>query len=127
MRRIGGDDLASDEPIEHHADGGQVLLERRLLEVLAQARDLGGEMHRLDVGQLFNLVARIARGENTPAGVKIRRAGVRVGHGDGEDSEKAAHCFVDAGGYDRGNDRTVRSRVESARWLRDQRLKHQSL
>ena len=37
MRRVGGDDLAGDQPVEQHADGGEVLLDRRLLEILAQA------------------------------------------------------------------------------------------
>jgi len=35
-------------------------------------------MHRLDVGQLFDVVARITPGEEAPAGVKIGRAHIRV-------------------------------------------------
>lgn len=37
MRRIGRDDLAGDEPVEQHTDGREVLLDGRLLEVLAEA------------------------------------------------------------------------------------------
>jgi len=37
-----GDDLAGDEPVEQHADGREVLLDGRLLEVLAEAADIGG-------------------------------------------------------------------------------------
>ena len=37
MRRIGGDDLAGDQPVEQHADRGEVLLDRRLLESLPSA------------------------------------------------------------------------------------------
>ena len=34
---VGGEDLAGDQPIDHHADGGQVLLDRRLLKSLPSA------------------------------------------------------------------------------------------
>ncbi len=44
MCRIGGDDLASDQPVEQHADGGKVLLDRRLLEIFPQRLDIGGDM-----------------------------------------------------------------------------------
>jgi hypothetical protein len=36
LATIGGDDLAGDHPIDQHADGGQVLLDRRLLKVLTE-------------------------------------------------------------------------------------------
>jgi hypothetical protein len=39
MGRIGGDDLARHQPVEQHADGGQVLLDRRLPEILAHGLD----------------------------------------------------------------------------------------
>jgi hypothetical protein len=32
VRRVGGHDLAGDQPVEHHADGGKVLLDRGFLE-----------------------------------------------------------------------------------------------
>ena len=57
LATIGGDDLAGDQPIDHHADGGQVLLDRRLLKVLAERFDIGGDVERLDVGELAEFVA----------------------------------------------------------------------
>ncbi len=44
MRRIGRDDLAGDQPVEQHANGRQVLLDGRLLEILAQRLDIGGDV-----------------------------------------------------------------------------------
>ena len=52
LAAIGGDDLAGDQPIDQHADGGQVLLARRLLIVLTERFDVGGDMQRLDVSDL---------------------------------------------------------------------------
>ena len=54
---VGGEDLAGDQPIDHHADGGQVLLDRRLLKILAERLDIGGDVERLDVGELAEFVA----------------------------------------------------------------------
>ena len=62
VRRVGGDDLAGDQPVEQHADGGQVLLDGRLLEILAERLDVGGDVQRLDVGELADLVL-LAPGE----------------------------------------------------------------
>ena len=62
MGRIGGDDLAGDQPVEQHADGGEVLLDRRLLEILAKRLDIGGDMQRLDIGDFADLVL-VAPGE----------------------------------------------------------------
>jgi hypothetical protein len=42
--RIGGDHLARDQPVEQHADGGEVLLDRRLLKILADRLDMGGDV-----------------------------------------------------------------------------------
>ena len=55
--RVGGDDLAGDQPVEQHADGGEVLLDRRLLEILAERLDIGGDVQRLDVGELADACA----------------------------------------------------------------------
>ena len=62
MSRIGRDDLAGDQPVEQHADGGEVLLDRRLLEILAKRLDIGRDMQRLDIGDLADLVM-VAPGE----------------------------------------------------------------
>ncbi len=72
MGRIGRDHVASKEPVEQRADRGEVLLDRRLLEFLAEASDIGGDVHRFDVGELIDILARIAPDEEAPAGVEIR-------------------------------------------------------
>ena len=60
-------------------------------------------MHRLDIGQLLDILAPIAPGEEAPAGMKVRGARVLVVDGDGEEFEKAARGFV-AGGGDHARD-----------------------
>jgi len=39
LATIGGDDLAGDQPIDQHADGGQLLIDRRLLKILTERFD----------------------------------------------------------------------------------------
>ena len=63
MGRVGGDDLAGDQPVEQHADRRQVLLDRRLLEIFPERLDLGRDMQRLDIGELAKLVV-VAPGKN---------------------------------------------------------------
>jgi hypothetical protein len=46
---IGRHDLAGDEPMEEHADGGQVLLDARLGQHGAELLDLAGDVDRLNV------------------------------------------------------------------------------
>src|SRR5271166_2614443 len=60
-----------DQPVEQHADGGKVLLDRRLLEILPKRLDIGRDMQRLDIGDLADLVV-IAPGEETDTGTIIR-------------------------------------------------------
>ena len=67
MGRIGRDDLAGDQPVEKHADGGEVLLDRRLLEILGHCLDIGGDVQRLDSGDLADGVL-VAPGEEPAAG-----------------------------------------------------------
>jgi Periplasmic binding proteins and sugar binding domain of LacI family len=82
MRRIGRDNLADDEPVEQHADRGEVLLDRRLLEILPKPFDIGGDLQRLDVGDLADRMM-VAPGEEP------RHAGIFVADGGGEVREKA--------------------------------------
>ena len=89
MRRVGGDDLAGDQPVEQHADGGQVLLDRRLLEILAERLDIGRDVQRLDVGELAELVV-LAPGEEPADGMQVGRPGVLVADGGGEELQEAA-------------------------------------
>jgi hypothetical protein len=56
MRWVGRDHLAGNQPVEQHADSGQMLLHRRLFEILPQCLDVGGDMQRLDIGELAKLV-----------------------------------------------------------------------
>ena len=93
MSRIGGDDLAGDQPVKQHAYGGEVLLDRRLLEILPERLDIGGDVQRLDIGNLADLVM-VAPGEEPHAGVMIRHAGVLVANGGGEELEEASGGLV---------------------------------
>jgi hypothetical protein len=99
--------LAGYEPVEQHADCGEVLLDGRLLEAFAETANVGRDVYRLHIDQLGDILAPVAPGEETPAGVKIRRARVRVVDGDGEEFQKTAHCLVAAGRDDRGHDNPV--------------------
>jgi hypothetical protein len=65
-------------------------------------------MHRLDVDELLDILAPIAPGEEAPAGMKIRRARIRVVDGDGEEFEKAARGIVAARRDDRRHDGSAR-------------------
>src|SRR4051794_34884457 len=56
MRRVGRDHLAGDQPVEQHADGGEVLLYRRLRHRLLQALDVGRDMHRFDIDDVADLM-----------------------------------------------------------------------
>ena len=109
MRGIGSDHLAGDEPVEQHADRGEVLLYGRLLEVLAEPADIGGNVHRLDIDQLLDILAPIAPGEEAPAGMQVGVARVRVVDGDGEEFQKAAHRVFAGRGDDRRHDRSARA------------------
>jgi hypothetical protein len=93
LATIGGDDLAGDQPIDQHADGGQVLLDRRLLKILAERLDIGGDVERLDVGELAEFVA-IAPVEEPHDGMVIGRPRVLVADGGGEEFEEAARGLV---------------------------------
>jgi len=90
---IGGEDLAGDQPIDQHADGGQVLLDGRLLEILAERLNIGGDMQRLDVGDLADLMP-VAPGEEPHDGMVISLPRVLVADGGGEEFQKAARGLV---------------------------------
>ncbi len=97
MRRIDRDDLADDEPVKHHADRREMLLDGRLLEILAMRLDRGGDVQRLDIGDFADLVM-VAPGDEPDAGVMIRHAGVLVANGGGEEFEETARSLVAGGG-----------------------------
>ena len=91
MGRIGRDDLTSDEPVEQHPYRGEVLLDRRLLEILGQRLDIGGDMQRLDIGDFADGVL-VAPGEEPRGGAIIGHAGVLVP--DRRGGYAAALCFL---------------------------------
>jgi hypothetical protein len=97
IRRIGRDDLARDPPVEQHANGGQVLLDRRFLEILAHRLDIGRDVQRLDIGDLADLVM-VAPGEEPRGGPVIGHAGIFVADGGGEELEEVAGGLVAGGG-----------------------------
>ena len=103
MGGIDSDHLADDEPVEQHADRGEVLLDGRLLEILAERADVSRDMHGLDRNQLVKAF-QFAPGEEAPAGVEIGPAGVRVLDGDGEELEEAARSTGASRGDDRRHD-----------------------
>jgi hypothetical protein len=70
MRGIDRNDLADDEPVEQHPDRSEVLLDRRLLKILAERPDVGRDMHRLDRDQLIEAFA-FAPGEEPAARAEI--------------------------------------------------------
>jgi hypothetical protein len=73
-------DLTDHQPVKEHPHGGELLLDGRGRELLAQAFDPGRHMHRLDGGQ----GKAFAPGEELRAGAGIGGAGVRVADGNGE-------------------------------------------
>jgi hypothetical protein len=103
MRRIGRDDLAGNQPVEQHADGSQVLLDRWFLEVLAERLDIGSDVQRLDIGELADLVM-VAPGEEPADRMQIRRPGVPVAGGGGEEFQEALRRRVAGIGDDHRHD-----------------------
>jgi hypothetical protein len=74
VRRVGRDDLTGDHPVEQHADGCEVLLDRRLLEAPLHRSDVGGNMQLFDVFEIADAVF-LAPAEEPAAGPTI---GMRV-------------------------------------------------
>jgi hypothetical protein len=56
VRRVGGDDLAHDQPVEQHADRGEVWLDRWFFEAALHRFNVGRDVQRLDVGERADLV-----------------------------------------------------------------------
>ena len=84
MRRIDGEDLADDEPVEQHADRREVLLDGRLGGRRLQRLDVGGDMHRLDIDELANAVL-LDPSEERADGPIISQARVPVADVGGEE------------------------------------------
>ena len=99
MRRIGCDDLAGHEPIEQHADRGQVLLDCRLRHGFLQALNIGRDVQRLDVGQLADPVT-VAPGEKQLHRPVICHARILVPDRGSEEFQKAPGRGVAGAGND---------------------------
>jgi hypothetical protein len=89
VRRVGCEHAAADEPVEQHSDCCQVLLNRRLLEIFSQGLDVGGDVQRLDVGQLTDPVS-LAPGEESSDRMQVCGPRVPVADGGGEEFQEAS-------------------------------------
>ena len=92
--RVDGDDLAGDQPVEQHPNGGQVLFDRRLFEVAAHGLDVGGDVERFDIDERLNFRTSVAPIEESTAGPKVGHAGVVVRDRRGEEFQKASRRLV---------------------------------
>ena len=95
-----------------------MLLDRRLLEILGHRLDIGGDMQRLDIGDLANLVL-VAPGEEPATGPIIGHAGILVPDRRGEEFQEPARRLVAGGGDDARHDDAVARRDDQALGLDD--------
>lgn len=72
-------------------------LTRRLFKILAERLDIGGDVQRLDIGELAEFVV-IAPVEEPRDGAIVRLPRVLVADGGGEEFQKAAGGMVAGGG-----------------------------
>jgi hypothetical protein len=89
MGGIVGDDLADDQPVEEHTHSRQMLFDGRPGAALGFERlEPGGDMQRLDAGQLFQTMGRTPSGK-AAHGAIVGAAGVVVGNLGDEEFEGA--------------------------------------
>ena len=122
VRRVDGEDLADDQPVEQHADRGEVLLDGRLGGRGLQRLDIGGDVDRLDVDELDDAVL-LEPGEEMAGGPVIGHPGVLVADVGGEEFEEPARRMI-AGIGDRrrhGERAAQRRRLDRRRGLDDRR------
>ena len=98
--RVDVDDLAGDQPVEEHADGGELLLDRRLGVVLLELLDIGGDQDRLDGFEVAD-AAVLAPAEEVDGVAEVRTPGVRVADVGGEVFGEAGDGVFAGGGDDR--------------------------
>jgi hypothetical protein len=110
--RVGSDHLADHQPVEQHADGRQVLLDRGCGVGFAQVLDVGCHMYRLDLLELVKASA-FDPAEKIRDRSSVGLPGVAVADVGGEELEKAA-ASVRAGGGDLGRDQGVGFRAARA-------------
>ena len=93
MGRVGGEDLPDHQPVEQHADRGEMLLYGRLGGRGLERLDIGGDVDRLDVGELVDAVL-LQPGKKVAHGPVIGHAGVLVADRRGEEFEEAARSML---------------------------------
>jgi hypothetical protein len=108
--RVNGEDPAGHQPVEAHPDRREVLLDGRLGHPGPERLDIGGDVERLDVDELADLVA-VDPGKEIRDGPVIGHAGIPVADGGGEEFQEAARRGVAGGGDDRRH-RTGATRSE---------------
>jgi hypothetical protein len=91
-RRIGRDDLAGHQPIEQHAYGRELLLDRRCGNLVLQLLYISGDVMGPDRGRRQATI--FAPGEEPGAGPGVSAARVRVADVGGEEFDVAPGCFV---------------------------------
>ncbi len=80
--RVGGHDLADDEPVEERSQRGQALLHGRGGQL--PRLDVGGDVHRAHLADIGDAVGLAPVGELADR-VRVGAPGVRVADGDGEE------------------------------------------
>ena len=117
VRRIDGQNLADDQPVEQHADCSEVQLYRRLGRGRLQHLYIGGDVNGLDIGELADLML-LDPGKEMARGPVIGHARVLVADRGGEEFEEAARgVLAGVGDHRRDGDaaerpkRRVRDRV----------------
>ena len=88
MRRVGRHHLACHQPIEQHADAGEMLLDRRRRHLAAQLLDIASNMHRLHVLQPTDPLP-FAPVQKRGGSAAISNARVFVADVDGEEFNEA--------------------------------------
>jgi hypothetical protein len=77
MGRVNVDDMIDNEPVEQHADRGQVLLDGRRRDLGLKILDERGDMERLHRREFIDALAG-APGSEAPVGVHIGAAGMVI-------------------------------------------------
>ena len=95
-------DLAGDQPVEHHPDRGELLLDRRRRDLGLQLLDIGADVMRPD--RRRRQAAVLAPGEEPAARPRIGPARVRVADVGGEEFDIAPRRRVAEIGDQRRHD-----------------------
>ena len=119
MCRVNRNYLAGDQPVEQHADTGEMLLDRGRFHPLAQALDLLSDVDRLDLIERAD-PAHVAPAQKRGGGAPVRRARVRIADVDREEIEEALSSALPCP----GNDRRQRNPPPPASAPNDRELTH---